>query len=447
MTSHEFNDTARTEALTSSSALLPGGVSPASQPLSSASVESIMAMLHKLEARLDDRDGRGGAIQTIPRPDPDPPYGMPRSWQPSSWVPGGTAAARVEPTYSMPPTIQFPSSTSGFGDITRSTLGFRQPPAITRHVPPQQSSSWDAAPSRSVWELQPHRFTSAASVPDPTRLIKMDPPVFDGSDVHSWINRIQYYFDHIMLPDEQRLHYVVMLFASPATNWIFSYRANNPVVTWSQFLEDVRRRFDPNYFVNYIELIAKLTQTGSVVDYNKEFNRMMDQIHGVAESTLLPIYLGGLRNPIKTLVRFQHPASVAAAAMAIATEFETSADRGSTAVRRPWQGRDSRTSSGSVPSTATTNQSQAARTSAPISRPRDYSKLPVIRLTAAEKAEKSRLGLCWYCSEKWATGHVCKGPFLAYIGPDDDDEEVPLQQARDAITLGRTSSSYGHSGF
>lgn len=55
---------------------------------------------------------------------------------------------------------------------------------------------------------------------------------------------------------------------------------------------------------------------------------------------------------------------------------------------------------------------------------RDYSKLPILRLTAAEKAEKTKLGLCWYCSEKWATGHVCKGRFLAYIGPDDDEEAV-----------------------
>lgn len=104
-----------------------------------------------------------------------------------------------------------------------------------------------------------------------------------------------------------------MLFAPPTTEWIFSYRANNPLVSWSQFLEDVRRRFDPNYFVNYIELITKLTQTRSVADYNKEFERMLNQIHGVAESTLLPIYLGGLRNPVKSQVRFQHPSSVAAA--------------------------------------------------------------------------------------------------------------------------------------
>lgn len=159
-----------------------------------------------------------------------------------------------------------------------------------------------------------------------------------------------------MLPDEQLLHYVVMFFAPPATDWIFSNRANNQIVTWSQFLEDLHRRFDPNYFVNYIMLIAKFTQTSSMADYNREFERMMNQIHGVVESTLLPIYLGGLRNPIKSQVRFKYPTSVAAA-MAIAREFETSADRGSTVACHPWQGRDSRTSAGTVQNTGSTEQS------------------------------------------------------------------------------------------
>lgn len=144
----------------------------------------------------------------------------------------------------------------------------------------------------------------SSSPVDPTRFIKMDPPFFDGSEAQSWVTRIQCYFDHIMLPDAQRLHYVVMLFSPPASDWIFSYRANNPLVSWSQFLEDVHRRFDPHYFVNYIELLAKLTQTGSLAEYHKEFEGMLNHIQGLPESTLLPIYLGGLRQPVKNQVRF-----------------------------------------------------------------------------------------------------------------------------------------------
>lgn len=71
-----------------------------------------------------------------------------------------------------------------------------------------------------------------------------------------------------------------------------------------------------------------------------------------------------------------------------------------------------------------TNTDQQQPTSQPTgsSKAKDYSKLPVVRLTTAERAEKSRLGLCWYCSEKWVSEHTRKGRFLAYMRSDDEDE-------------------------
>lgn len=59
---------------------------------------------------------------------------------------------------------------------------------------------------------------------------------------------------------------------------------------------------------------------------------------------------------------------------------------------------------------------------------RDISKLPIVRLSAAEKAERNRLGLCWYCPDKWVTGHVCKRNFLAYMGEDDDTDDTELSE-------------------
>lgn len=47
----------------------------------------------------------------------------------------------------------------------------------------------------------------------------------------------------------------------------------------------------------------------------------------------------------------------------------------------------------------------------------------MVRLSSAEKAERTRQGLCWYCPEKWIAGHSCKRTFLAFMGEDDDAEE------------------------
>ena len=79
----------------------------------------------------------------------------------------------------------------------------------------------------------------------------MKPPPFNGTDAVNSIARVQYYFDHIMMPEAYRLHYAVMLFEQQAAEWVFNYQASNPVVLWNDFLEDVRRRFDPQSFRNY----------------------------------------------------------------------------------------------------------------------------------------------------------------------------------------------------
>lgn len=420
----------------------------AQQPLSSEEV----ALLRRLLARLDVDDSRESSTPPGSRPAPDPPYGMPPGWKNPNWAPGGPSStspmSMVQPPSSAPlqttspawgvlGSFPLPSSTvppsfppswsqpqafqvPDFGAWGRGSqqssheLGFQSTHAYPSSVPFQ---SGGPQPSYGGFQQSGPRPGLSHSVPDPSRLIKMEPPTFDGSDAQSWVTRISYFFDHIMLAEEQRIHYAVMLFVPPASDWVFAYRASNPTASWGQFLEDVRRRFDQNYFVNHIELIAKLSQTGALLDYNREFERIQTQIRGVPESTLLPIYMSGLRNPVRSLVRFQHPTSVAAA-MALALEFDSSADRTAPVFKRPWPSKEMRPT-GPVPS-----ESKAAQpSSATPQRSRDYSKLPVVRLTAAERAEKTRLGLCWYCSEKWAKGHVCKGKFLAYMGSDDEEDE------------------------
>ena len=91
----------------------------------------------------------------------------------------------------------------------------------------------------------------------------MKAPRFDGSDATNWVSRVEYYFDHLQMPEEDRLYYVVMLFQPPATEWIFNYRANNPFVSWQEFLQDVRHRFEPQSFKNPIGPLSKLVQTGA----------------------------------------------------------------------------------------------------------------------------------------------------------------------------------------
>ncbi|XP_042006094.1 uncharacterized protein LOC121754869 [Salvia splendens] len=251
----------------------------------------------------------------------------------------------------------------------------------------------------------------------------MAAPRFDGSDATNWVSRVQYYFNHLLMPDAQRLHYAVMLFDPPASEWVFNYCANNEFVTWQEFLEDVRHRFDRQSFQDYFGLLAKLTQTGSVLEYHDTFEKYLNRVRGIPEKKLFTLFVAGLRPDMQERVRLHRPPSLAAA-MALSLELADSlGDRQPPQqnARRPWQTRDglqAGPNAGQPPPPIVANQPpQANRGSAPTP-----SRQPLICVSQAEKAERARLGLCYFCPEKWVIGHVCKQRLLCYADKADEGE-------------------------
>lgn len=107
------------------------------------------------------------------------------------------------------------------------------PFATSWDPPPNRHAALDYHGHRSSWDPPHIRAPPSSHAHDPSKLFRMDPPTFDGSNAQSWVTCINYYFDHIMLPPDQRLHIVIMLFAPPTSDWVFSYRANNPYVSWN----------------------------------------------------------------------------------------------------------------------------------------------------------------------------------------------------------------------
>lgn len=114
-----------------------------------------------------------------------------------------------------------------------------------------------------------------------------------------------------------------MLFHPPASEWIFNYRANNRVVAWLDFLEDIRHRFDPHSFRNFIGPLSKLVQTGTVAEYQATFECYSNRIDGLPELALIPMFIAGLKEPIQEKVEQQQPSSLAAA-MALAASLAAS---------------------------------------------------------------------------------------------------------------------------
>ncbi|KAG6402647.1 hypothetical protein SASPL_134849 [Salvia splendens] len=483
----------------------PPPVSSFEEGQSSASnavtMNTILSTIRQLEARMDNTDRRIEINRPLALPDPDPPYGLARFRHSDQWplpdnasVSGfpqpygfssnrhpirSTAHSDMIPnrfsnintdSHTQPP---LPYSTSNrphpsyggnhphSGWNSTTTLPQSTPGSLRHHTswdlpdlnpsfgPPLYDQPSGCQPS--CWDLPPIRPQNIQGF-DFTPRVRMDPPRFDGSDATNWIARVQYYFDHVQMPDVQRLHYVVMMFDPPAADWIFNYRANNMFVTWHDFLEDVRQRFDPHCYESYIGLLSKLCQTGSVVEYQATFEKLLNRISGVPESTLLPTYIAGLKQPTQRQVKLHRPPTLASA-FALAQELSACNDdrltHSSGFQRRPWQSRDSRFNTGSSstqgpPQSAGLHQGKSGYSPKLGS---DHSKLSVIRLSREEKADRSKKGLCWYCDERWAPGHSCKRNFLAYMGTDDDIQEIdpPTDVDQDEVDLITDDISHVHS--
>ncbi|XP_042035248.1 uncharacterized protein LOC121781590 [Salvia splendens] len=101
--------------------------------------------------------------------------------------------------------------------------------------------------------------------------------------------------------------------------------------------------------------------------------------------------------------------------------------------RQPWQNRDSRgLASTSAAPTAATGTAAAGQTTGSVGRSGERPRFGEIQVSQAEKTERTRRGLCYYCLEKWIVGHVCKQRLLCYAedkeGDDEDSDGCPADE-------------------
>ncbi|VFR00859.1 unnamed protein product [Cuscuta campestris] len=309
---------------------------------------------------------------------------------------------------------------------------------------PHGEPRWNRPPGTG-WRPPPNRPPNGGHNTEAIPRMRVEAPRFNGDDPAGWIFRIQTYFDYFLTPEGERLQLVAMLIDYPASDWFRYYQTNNCGTSWEAFLIAVRQRFDPDYYENYIGSLSKLHQTTSVLAYQSAFETILNKIAGVPEPTLIAMYVLGLRQPVQREVNLRNPQTLQEA-FGLARELSAT-HQDSSAFRRPWPTRQPGLGSSGVtqvspPTTTTWTQ---------VTTPAPAQPLPIIKVTQAQKNERSKKGLCWYCEEKWTPGHNCKSRFLAYMGPDDDDpsNEVELDsppEVDDAVILVDVSSLHSLAG-
>lgn len=176
--------------------------------------------------------------------------------------------------------------------------------------------------------------------------------------------------------------------------------------------------FDPRSFKNYTGPLAKLIQTGSVVEYHNTFKRYLDRVQGLSEESLIPIFIEGLKQLLQETVELQQPPSLAEAmalALRLAASQEYRVQQSFVPPKRQWPSRDSRNPAGIPPSSSA---------QPPSGGPSTRSRVVPIRVSIAEKSERSRKGLCWHYPRNMFL-EMFAVKLLCYVGEDDDEDKDP----------------------
>ena len=87
------------------------------------------------------------------------------------------------------------------------------------------------------------------------------------------------------------------------------YQQHNREVTWIVIARELWVRFGPPVGINFNEALKKLHQTGSLVEYQKEFETFGNLVDW-SDDALLSAFLGGLQPELVEAVRMFEPQSL-----------------------------------------------------------------------------------------------------------------------------------------
>ncbi|XP_061350311.1 uncharacterized protein LOC133295488 [Gastrolobium bilobum] len=239
-----------------------------------------------------------------------------------------------------------------------------------------------------------------------SRQVKLDFPRFSSGDPTTWITAVERYFAFYQVPLPDHLNLAAFHLNEPAASWFYGADQNGLMPDWRTFCTALLRRFGSSEFDDPAGALVKIQQTGSVLDYQSSFEKLVSKVSGLSATLLCSIFISGLKPHICRSVLTLRPVDYHEA-FSLARVFEDQAT--DQKFNHAWK---------SAPKTVNSLQLTPATNSNPILA------IPICRLSQLEMQQRREKNLCYHCDEKYSFGHKCKGrPTLLYLESDDDNPD------------------------
>ncbi|GAU35886.1 hypothetical protein TSUD_383780 [Trifolium subterraneum] len=254
---------------------------------------------------------------------------------------------------------------------------------------------------------QPHHTT-----------IKLEIPKFDGSNALGWIFKITQFFDFHRTPEDQRIRMASFYMEGEALTWYQWLHNNGQLQTWPMFVQSLELRFAPSQYEDPKGALFKLCQTGSIKDYQGEFESLANRIVGLPTPFYLSCFVSGLKPEIRREVQAFQPFSLTQAISLAKLQEDKVNDRNNSSQTRKPSG-----SAPTAPSSSTLTQPpfKPFQNSPPQPNTPPKTSTPIKRLSPQELQTRREKGLCYNCDDKFAPGHRCKRSFHILIAEPETD--------------------------
>ncbi|RVW14863.1 Transposon Tf2-11 polyprotein [Vitis vinifera] len=117
-----------------------------------------------------------------------------------------------------------------------------------------------------------NRDTGENIRPFSSKIAKLEFPRFFGDDPTEWLNRVDQFFEFQEIDADQK-----------------------GSISWEAFEDEVRARFGPPDSEDFDEALSRVRQTGTLRDYQREFERLGNRVHGWTQKALVGTFMGGLK--------------------------------------------------------------------------------------------------------------------------------------------------------
>uniref|UniRef100_A0A0D3BQN0 Ty3 transposon capsid-like protein domain-containing protein n=1 Tax=Brassica oleracea var. oleracea TaxID=109376 RepID=A0A0D3BQN0_BRAOL len=247
----------------------------------------------------------------------------------------------------------------------------------------------------------------------------------ESSDPTEWLSKAKQYFAYQGVPRAQKVSFASYHLTEEANEWwlatskALGIDPNN--APWETFQEELWNRFGPTEGENFHEALSKIKQTGTLREYQRDFERLMNKVDNWSEKALVGSYLGALHASIADHIRMFSPDTLKSV-INLARLRDDQLQRQSQ--RRSFSNHNA---------TSATNQNG-------LSPACDQPSPAPKRLNWDEMKRKRSLGLCFSCDERYTPGHICRTSQLLLMEgedvDDDDDDEETTMELEDKLTLG-----------